>query len=448
MKESDFFKQLNRELQNAAPPMSERLKNEPIQAVSPEKRGEEEAPSPRGKRKGRISRGRLTAILASAAVFVLVCVIGLSSLFSGGAPTELYACMYIDINPSLALTLDENYKVRRVVSLNADADTLTSDEEFVASLVGLSAQTAAVKVAERAANSGYLSLGGGGGDDYNEIDVTIQSNAAVKEKTLDSVKESLVGFFCERGVYVYVNVRSETDAETEARNRELESRPASYFQWTANTQSLSELEQLVEDTIYGYAEELLKDALYKYDLFAEIERLNQLIKADEDNVYELSYWSVKEDLNDSVRELSKEMSRKLEELYLLCGVDCRERDLNSFLRYSAAYAAQQTMSAAADVDSLRTLLNKGISDSTFGGTENLSVRLNYFCFVSNDILDKITTELWNGVAVTAEKLLSDTGELLKDRAASLTERYSALFSLEREPIGEEAYAEFLKRIGK
>lgn len=446
MKESDFFKQLNRELQSAAPSMSERLKNEPIQAVSPEKRGE--VCSSRDKRNSRISRGRITAILASAAAFVLVCVIGLSSLFSGGAPTELYACMYIDINPSLALTLDENYKVRRVVSLNADADTLTSDEEFVASLVGLSAQTAAVKVAERAANSGYFSLGDGDGDDYNELDVTIRSNAAVEEKTLDSVKESLIGFFCEKGVYVYVNARSETDAETETRNRELESRPASYFQWTADTQSISELERLVENSIYGYAEELLRDALYKYDLFAETERLNQLIQADEDNVYGLSYWSVNEELNDSVRELSKEMSRKLEELYLLYGTDYRERDLNSFIRYSAAYKAQQAIGAAADVDSLRTLLNEGVSGDTFGGTENLSVRLNYYCFVSNDILDKITTELWNGVAVTTEKLLSATGELIEDRAASLTERYSALFSLEREPIGEEAYAEFLKRIGK
>lgn len=79
---------------------------------------------------------------------------------------------------------------------NADADTLIGDESFVSSLTGLSAQEAAVKVAERAAKSGYLSLRGSGSkDDYNEIGVTVRSNAAVKEETLNSIEEKLVGFF-------------------------------------------------------------------------------------------------------------------------------------------------------------------------------------------------------------------------------------------------------------
>lgn len=83
---------------------------------------------------------------------------------------------------------------------------------------------------------------------------------------------------------------------------------------------------------------------------------------------------------------------------------------------------------AADVDSLRTLLKNGISEATFGGIENFSVRLNYFYFVSNDLLNKIATEIWNGAALTAEKLLSDAGELIKDRAAgAYGEIFGALF---------------------
>ena len=450
MKESDFFKQLNRELQDAAPPLSERLKEEPICSALREKSGDGRDSRTRGKTAGRVSKKRLTAILASAAALILVCIVGLTAFFLGPSvsPT-VYACMYIDINPSLALTLDENYNVRKVVSRNADADTLIGDESFVSSLTGLSAQEAAVKVAERAAKSGYLSLRGSGSkDDYNEIGVTVRSNAAVKEETLNSIEEKLVGFFCENGVYVYVNARSETDLETASHNRALESRPVSYLRWTADSQSLSELERLVEDTIYGYAADLLTDALYKYDLFARIEALNRRIKEDPENLLNLGYWLVNAELNESVHELSAEMAPLLEELNLLYGVDCRERSVEAFARYTATYTAYQTAIVAADVDSLGTLLKNGISEATFGGIENFSVRLNYFYFVSNDLLNKIATEIWNGAALTAEKLLSDAGELIKDRAAALTERYSALFSLEREPIDEKAYARFLERIGK
>ena len=192
MKESDFFKQLNRELQDAAPPLSERLKEEPICSALREKSGDGRDSRTRGKTAGRVSKKRLTAILASAAALILVCIVGLTAFFLGPSvsPT-VYACMYIDINPSLALTLDENYNVRKVVSRNADADTLIGDESFVSSLTGLSAQEAAVKVAERAAKSGYLSLRGSGSkDDYNEIGVTVRSNAAVKEETLNSIEKN------------------------------------------------------------------------------------------------------------------------------------------------------------------------------------------------------------------------------------------------------------------
>lgn len=67
MKESDFFKQLNRELQDAAPPLSERLKEEPICSVSREKRGNGRDSRTRRRTAGRVSKKKITAILASAA---------------------------------------------------------------------------------------------------------------------------------------------------------------------------------------------------------------------------------------------------------------------------------------------------------------------------------------------------------------------------------------------
>ena len=76
------------------------------------------------------------------------------------------------------------------------------------------------------------------------------------------------------------------------------------------------------------------------------------------------------------------------------------------------------------------------------------MRVNYFYFVSNDILYDLATDIWNGAVATVEELLSDLGNLIADRAETLLERYSAVFALPRESIGETEYDDFLQRIGK
>lgn len=95
MKESDFFKQLNRELQDAAPPLSERLKEEPICSVSREKSGDGRDSRARGKTAGRVSKKRLTAILASAAALILVCIVGLTAFFLGTFRFPDGLCLYV-----------------------------------------------------------------------------------------------------------------------------------------------------------------------------------------------------------------------------------------------------------------------------------------------------------------------------------------------------------------
>lgn len=453
MKSSDFFRQLHRELEDAAPPMSDALKNEPIRTAPPE--GEAETPAPPEKRVRAPKRRRLIATLSAAAAVFVACVVGITASLSGAPslPAQTYAYMYMDINPSVALTLDENYNVRRVLSRNADGDTIAGDKAFVASLVGLNAKDAAVKVAERAAKSGYISLRDEGSDGlYNEISVTIKSDGEAAESTVSEIKEGLVEYFCDKGVYVYVNASAETDPDAKAQTEALEARPDAYFEWLAESGDLAELETLTEETIYDYAADLLKDALHKYDLFGEIETLNEQIKADSDNTFRLGYWLIGDELRENdeeIRDLSLRMSRCLEELFLLYGTDCRERSVDSLARYTAAHAAYVASTGAADVGELRALSEAGLSAETFGGIKNLSVRVNYFYFVTNDVLNSVAGELWNvGSSPTLEKLTKDIGTLVEDRTKALTERYSALFSLERERIDEGAYEEFLKRIGK
>ena len=78
----------------------------------------------------------------------------------------------------------------------------------------------------------------------------------------------------------------------------------------------------------------------------------------------------------------------------------------------------------------------------------MSVRLNYFGFVSNDLFQDIVADLFNGQVTTLSKLVEDVSSLLLTRAKSLYSRFSVLYNAPRSAIGEEAYAAFLVRIGK
>lgn len=131
MKKKDFLGQLNEELNDAAPEMSERLKKQPIRTAAPggaAQPAETQIQNPAdGAPSSPPSPAPAAAVICSAAVLPL--------LVRSPAP-EAAACLYIDINPSLALTLDGENKVRKAVSCNADGDAIATDSDFVASLVG------------------------------------------------------------------------------------------------------------------------------------------------------------------------------------------------------------------------------------------------------------------------------------------------------------------------
>lgn len=435
MKKKDFLEELGKELDSASPEMSDSLRKYPISVQARPTPEKSAAKSVRRRRKG------LFAAVACTAAAVCACAVLLPLFAQTGAPAV--SCLYIDINPSLALTLDENNKVRKAVSRNTDGDVLAADEAFASSLVGMDASDAAVAVAEQAAKNGYFELFNEGSEtDYNEISVTLKSTADTKEE-LSGIRNSLVGYFCEEGIYVYVNAEGVTDDSAKSERDALEERPASYTEWVGS-QSDEALTMLTEQTAYDYASDLLEDALFKYDLFAEIDELDRQIQEDPDNPLGLSYWLVNRELNDNVRTLSAQMQKKLEALYLLYGIDGR----SSLLAYTAARTAYTASVALADVDALRALSEAGINDETFGGLQNLGVRVNYFCFVSNDLLSDLAAEIWNTASVVVEGLLDDLEALITDRAQTLSRRFSGLFELPRETIGEADYLSFLGRIGK
>ena len=108
MKKKDFFEQLNRELENALPPMSERLKDEIIQTSADRLPARCDTRTTTSKRKPSL---RFVKIFTAAASIILSFIM-LFSLFGRNIflRGEEFAVMQIDINPSLALTLDEDYR--------------------------------------------------------------------------------------------------------------------------------------------------------------------------------------------------------------------------------------------------------------------------------------------------------------------------------------------------
>lgn len=436
MKSTDFFKQLNEEIDAHVPPLPDALK-ESVRADAPVKELFKEVPAKKGFRR------RWVAAIGVAAAFLLFC----AAAFGGFAwylNLPSVTLMQVDINPSLVLVLDRDFKVEAAVSNNADGDLLLSDGEFAAGLVGLSFERAAVQVTERAAMSGFIDLENEGSlDDYNEVNVTLTSNGRVLPAREKEIREELTQYFCDQGVYLYAEVHTVRDhsikeetykQEEQLTYRRLESREA--------------LEEYADRAVYSYAEELLLDAFYKFDLFEEIGALDRAIRSHPDNTYRRSWWTISSELTGDLTALCAKMKEKLTALKVFYGMDFTDRTTVSEWGYLAAEKLYRLSVSLVDLDALRALLQEGCNSETFGGIENVSVRLNYFGFVSNDLFQDIVADLFNGQVTTLSKLVEDVSSLLLTRAKSLYSRFSVLYNAPRSAIGEEAYAAFLVRIGK
>ncbi len=117
----------------------------------------------------------------------------------------------IDVNPSVSLVLDKDNKVVSVIAENEDAQVLLYGE---ASLVGMSAEDAAKKIAELSVRLGYL------GEDNHGVNITVEGKANA-EKLTDGIEAA----FTASAEGLELNFSSEG---TFSINRELKSVNAEY----------------------------------------------------------------------------------------------------------------------------------------------------------------------------------------------------------------------------
>ncbi len=427
MKDKDFFNQLDKELDRLVPPMSEKLASEPIITRDPSETGEEQT----SKRVRRPQRRGLFAFVGVAAAAALTMAAVLPFALSPSDSSQ-YIVMRTDINPSVSLLLDSDYIVRGVMSNNDDGDALLSDEQFTSSLEGKSAQQAAVLISERAAKSGFIDVANrGSGEDYNRINVSLTADGKTDGNMADEIAAGLTNYFNGIGVYVLVDCTETVEVGIDL--------SSAFDENTLVYQRLDadEMEEYAAQAVYSFAQELLGDALERYDLYEHIYALNEQI-ADLNGGRD--YWDITPGSGENAL-LCAEMADKLAKMSVLY-----DADYSSRAEFLIDYGAYMTGILLVDVDALKLLYDDGIDGENFSGIENFDTRLNYYNFIGNNVLKTVIEELFSGSTDTLDELIDSAVRLTEMRIEARLERFTSLFELERKPITEDDYAEFIARI--
>lgn len=448
-----IFKKLNEEIEGLSLPMSAKLKNEPIHTKSPDLT-EIQAENKKTNIFDLFGSKRLKAVCAAAAVMIVAgCgVLGYFGISSSLAVQAEECLLYLDINPSIAVALNGDKTVKKIVSCNDDGDTLICNTEFMESLIGAPVGEAVAKLSERAAKMGYLDVDNEGTDgNYNEIKISVYGSKKLSQDFAADVGDYVTEYFCQSGVFVYVNTDISNVENIKTEISALLSRPQYYFDYATSIADENVKIQYSLDEFYRYTNNILSAALEKFDLYSRISELNEEIK----QITGKSYWLVQQ--SEDITPIQKEMEMQLEKLYILYGDDYRSTSLLDAYINEATFTLKaeyfyETLTETAG--ELRILAESGLSEKNFGLSE-----ITDFCFFAGTI--GYAEELAAGLKNTAEELLTATQTNIDNAIMSLITfkenfaedlytRYSAYFEQQAKDGGITLtdYENFLIRIGK
>lgn len=390
-------KQMNREFDDVAPKISDRVLNAPINTARAD--GGAETVNGGVLVMKRIGISSACVAVALALVFMFLGVFG---VFGKNSLTEGYVFTY-EINPAVAFITDKDGKVISVKALNKDADVVLCDENILVKLHNVPIADAVVAFTDEAARLGYL-------DVEAEENAVRLSGADGESKIFAAAADSLRGYFRENGIFAAVVEDSVTVKELSKRVgfddindltgiiNAVKSLPIYFGERKVDTASPEELAALYDDYILGgqFLElmrgELLDNAkaiIANAQLIARISVLNYNIMMHEDNPFSpfpADYWAVKKYPNavygDEFSALISEMDTLLDEYATEFGIALNSlSDLTSAAEAYASLAnidfyelfssiTKEDFSALAErfvsmldnignnVDALKTLLNK------------------------------------------------------------------------------------------
>lgn len=184
-------KQLNTEIDSLVPPLSEKVKNAPIDTLDIKTNINKN----NTKTKKWIGFGSIFATAVASIVLVCLAIFGVFS--NPNTPNNNYI-FTLDINPSVAFVTDEDGLVKSIKSLNEDADVVLSDETELEKMININLKDAIVIYIDNATKLGFLDAS------KQENAIRLSSNSETNNEIFDNVTNSIETYFKDNGIYAVV----------------------------------------------------------------------------------------------------------------------------------------------------------------------------------------------------------------------------------------------------
>ena len=429
MRAKKFFEKLNIELDGVLPAMSEKVKSAPIPPCESQSEIEENTKKPFNI--FEFFTLKRVCAFASALVILMVGIMGSIALF-GGAKVSDRAVVTIDINPSFELVLNEDMKVEKVTSANADGDMLLKSQGLADTLIGLELKEATLIIANKATEYGFIDYRKDGTNgEYNQIKVNVSGNTEKLPKDLLSgVNQHLTQSFMQEGIFLFVDCVQTTVNDFNTLLQTAQEKALYYGEGIKNAGT--EMTAYCEELVLDYTTSLLLYTVEKCKLISEITQINKQIKEDQSNILGLDYWTCFGD-SEQIAGLKEQMSVKLEELYQKFNIDARTSGVAFYLVSGALENF--------DIASAEEVLNTGVTVAFFESELMENLILTSMDSIISTVIEfysQIVMGMMENITQTVNEIISSTEEIR-----------AQLFAHEKlASISQEEYHAFLTSIGK
>ena len=433
MKVKKFFDKLNGELDSVVPKLDGELKNMPITVSENAEeyvQSQENGYEIKQKSKFKFNFSDLftikkLALIATACLLVLVTVFtSISLTFNSGVIVR------VDINPSFELVLNEQMRVEKVVSLNADGDVVLKQDGVCDLILGQDLKTAVKIIAENATQLGFIDYKKDGTDgEYNKLSFVVEGNKRKLPKDLiKDTEEYLVEYFKSSGIYLFVQGVASKTGDFKAKMQEVSEKSTYYLEEVKQNDIF--LKSYVTQLIFDYCNTLLNYSLEKYDLLFEINELNTQIKQAQDSF--LADWNYEGD-DQEILSLVTQLNAKRQE-YSQKFKEEITNEINLILKLNDYILI--------NIEGLKELAEKGIDDSFFS-LENYQLLFD-FTSIAVESFIKDVIDFYEVVSSSISGGYDKTIELLTQELENVRKRFSE--SPELETITEEDYLNFVNTV--
>ena len=443
MTENDLKNLLSQELDKIAPSMSAKVKKAPIG----ESDGIKREPTKAGIKKNPFKYkgftiGSIAAVLVIAIVLSIALPIALHR--KPDQPSVAFSnqgYIQMDINPSIELLYDKDFKVTKVLSNNSDGDVVLNDQAFYSSLIGKSADEVATMIVKRSGELGFIQPNSDNVVKVLSVNDNDKNSTLALDKIATNIQDSMsqMGVFCvvakEKKDKSYLEEKFGTavDNANDALSQ-IQDKATNYFERISGDINVS------IDELQRYYEQQITETL-RAELIAECNRivktralleqavqLNEKIK-DLSKLKLLGYWYYLDNPNSisaDIQPYYDQMTAVLAEISL----NRDDATIDSELALSTVLATYNMI----DEIKLLELGNKTLDE--LKGC--VGVIANMLKGANEQFASKIE-ELLGSTVSDVQEFLTNAKERVNEMSESLSETYSNIFYQPRPAISTASY---------